>query len=171
LKELVEADELVFQVMDILKSGCAYCEFVPIDGGAGEEPHTYAECFPAEANRVGYWSFQMWRESVDFGKEFGHCFDCGLSQKMCRKQETGEGCEYMDVMLAGIYILHNQGFLISAVEGVGFQGDYSVDLWEWMKEEVEGFGSIIESNWMKTWRQVCIMYLRMRKEYRENKDF
>jgi hypothetical protein len=47
---------------------------------------------------------------------------------MCRKQETGEACEYIDVMLAGIYILHNKGFLISAVQGVGFQGDYSVDL-------------------------------------------
>ena len=33
LKELVEADELVFHAMDILKGGCVYCEFVPIDGG------------------------------------------------------------------------------------------------------------------------------------------
>ena len=68
---------------------------------------------------------------------------------MCRKQETGEACEDMDVMLAGMYILHEQGFLISAVQGVGFQGDYSADLWDLMKEEGEGFGSIIESNWMK----------------------
>lgn len=156
--------------MDI-NNGCVYCKFVPIHGGAGEEPHSYAECLAAEANGVGYRSFQTWREDLDFGKEFGHCFDCGLSQKMCRKQETREACEYMDVMLAGIYILHKQGFLIGAVEGVGFQGDYSVDLWEWMKEEGEGFGSIIESNWMKTWRQVCIIYLRIRKEYRGNEDF
>jgi hypothetical protein len=166
LKELVEEDELVFQAMDVLKGGCVYCEFVPIDGGAGEEPHTYAECFAAEANDVGYRNFQRWRENVDFGKEFRHCFNCGLSQRMCRKQETGEACEYIDVMLAGVYILHEQEFLISAVQGVGFQGDYSADLWEWMKEEAEGFGSVIESNWMKTWRQVCIIYLRMRKEYR-----
>ena len=65
---------------------------------------------------------------MEFGKEYSHCFDCGLSQTMCRKQETGEACEYIDVMLAGIYILYEQGFLISAVQGVGFQGDYSVDL-------------------------------------------
>jgi hypothetical protein len=166
LKELVEADELVFQVMDILKGGCVYCEFIPIHGGAGEEPHTYAECSPAEANDVGYCNFRKWRENVEFGKEFMHCFNCGLTQKMCRKQETGEACEYRDVMLAGIYILHEKGFLISAVQGVGFQGDYPADLWEWMKQEGEGFGSVIESNWMKTWRQVCIIYLRMRKEYR-----
>jgi hypothetical protein len=116
--------------MDILKGGCIYCEFVPINGGAKEEPHTYAECFPAVANQVGYQDFQKWRENLDFGKEFRHCFDYRLSQKMCRKQETGEACEYIDVMLAGIYILHEQGFLISVVQGVGFQGDYLVDLWD-----------------------------------------
>jgi hypothetical protein len=58
------------------------------------------------------------------------------------------------------------GVLTGAVQGVGFQGDYSADLWDWMKEEAEGFGSVIESNWMKTWRQVCIIYLRMRREHR-----
>jgi hypothetical protein len=78
LQELVEADELVFQTMDILKGGCIYCEFVPIDGGAKEEPHTYAECFPAVANQVGYQGFQKWQENLDFGKEFRYCFDCGL---------------------------------------------------------------------------------------------
>jgi hypothetical protein len=71
------------------------------------------------------------------------------------------------VILAGIYILHEQGFLISAVQGVGFQGDYMVDLWDWMKEDAKGFGSVIESNWMKTWRQVCIIYLRIREEFKE----
>jgi hypothetical protein len=35
-----------------------------------------------------------------------------------------------------------------------------------MNEEVEGFGLVIESNWIKTWRQVCIIYLRIRKEYK-----
>jgi hypothetical protein len=53
-------------------------------------------------------------------------------------------------MLAGIYILHEQGFLISVVQGVRFQGDYSVDLWDWIKEDAEGFGSMIKSNWIKT---------------------
>jgi hypothetical protein len=41
LKELAEADELVFQTMDILKGGCVYCEFVRIDGGAEEDAHIY----------------------------------------------------------------------------------------------------------------------------------
>jgi hypothetical protein len=120
LKELVEADELVFQVIDILKGGYMYCKFIPIYGGAREEPHIYAECSPAKANNVGYCNFQKWQENVEFGKEFIYCFDCGLSQEMCWKQETREACEYIDVMLAGIYILHKKGFLISAVQGVGF---------------------------------------------------
>jgi hypothetical protein len=58
LQELVEADKLVFQTIDILKGGCIYCEFVPIDRRAKEKPHTYAECFPAVANQVGYQGFQ-----------------------------------------------------------------------------------------------------------------
>jgi hypothetical protein len=86
---------------------------------------------------------------------------------MCRKQETGESCKYINVMLARIYILHEQGFLISAVQGVRFQGDYIVDLWDWIKEDVKGFRLVIESNWMKTWRQVCIIYLRIREEFKE----
>jgi len=57
LKELVKADELVFQTMDILKGGYVYCEFIPINGGAQEEPHTYAGYFLAKANGVGYRSF------------------------------------------------------------------------------------------------------------------
>jgi hypothetical protein len=54
LRELVEADKLVFQTMDILKGGYIYCKFIPIDGGAKEEPYMYAECFLAVANQVGY---------------------------------------------------------------------------------------------------------------------
>jgi hypothetical protein len=67
---------------------------------------------------------------LDFGKEFGYYFDYGLSQKMCQKQETREAYEYIDVILGGIYILHEQGLLISAVRGIRFQGDYLVDLWD-----------------------------------------
>ena len=54
LKELVEADELVFQIIDILKGGYIYYEFIPINGKAKEEPYTYIECFLAVANQVGY---------------------------------------------------------------------------------------------------------------------
>jgi hypothetical protein len=50
------------------------------------------------------------------------------------------------MILAGIYILYEQGFLINIIQGVGFQGDYLVDLWDWIKEDAEGFGSVIKSN-------------------------
>ena len=85
LRELVEADELVFQTMDILKGGYIYCEFIPINGGAKEELYIYTEYFPAIANQVDYQGFQKWRENLDFGKEFRYYFDYGLSQKICRK--------------------------------------------------------------------------------------
>jgi hypothetical protein len=54
LRELVEADKLVFQTIDILKGGCIYCEFVPINRGAKEELYMYIECFLVVTNQVGY---------------------------------------------------------------------------------------------------------------------
>jgi hypothetical protein len=50
------------------------------------------------------------------------------------------------------------------VEAAGFQGDYTVDVWEWLKEVGEGFGGDWESNWIKTWRMVCEIYVRMIKK-------
>lgn len=147
-----------------------FCELVRIDGGAHDEPHTYAKCFQAQADGVGWDGFQVWREKLNFGREFGHCFDCGLSQKMCPKPEVGGTCEYMDIMLPGIYILYQKRFLVNAVEGVGFQGDYQKDLWEWMQGDAEGFGAVVETNWIKTWREVCVIFLQMRKEVRGHPD-
>jgi hypothetical protein len=45
LRELIEADKLVFQTIDILKGGYIYYEFIPIDGEAKEEPYIYIEYF------------------------------------------------------------------------------------------------------------------------------
>jgi hypothetical protein len=50
LKELIKANKLIFQTMDILKGGCVYYKFIPINKGAKEEPHTYIKCFLAVAN-------------------------------------------------------------------------------------------------------------------------
>lgn len=47
------------------------------------------------------------------------------------------------------------------VEAAGFQGDYAVDIWEWLKEVGEGFVRDSESNWMKTWRMASEIYVRM----------
>lgn len=46
-------------------------------------------------------------------------------------------------------------------EAAGFQGDYAVNIWEWLKEVGEGFGQDWESNWMRTWRMACEIYARM----------
>jgi hypothetical protein len=54
LRELVEADELVFQIMNILKSGYIYYEFVPINRGAKEELYIYIKYFLVIINQVDY---------------------------------------------------------------------------------------------------------------------
>jgi hypothetical protein len=66
--------------------------------------------------------------------------------------------------LPGIFILYQEQHLPVIVEAAGFQGDYTVDVWEWLKEVGEGFGGDWESNWMKTWRMVCEIYVRMIKK-------
>ena len=38
------------------------------------------------------------------------------------------------------------------------------DMWEWMNEIGEGFGEVRESNWMSTWRQICKIYIVMKRE-------
>jgi hypothetical protein len=40
---------------------------------------------------------------------------------------------------------------------IAAQGNYSKDVWKWFNETAEGFGSKWESNWMKTWRGICVM--------------
>jgi hypothetical protein len=42
-------------------------------------------------------------------------------------------------MLRGIFVLYQQQDLQVIVEAAGFQGDYAVDIWEWLKEVGEGF--------------------------------
>lgn len=152
--------------MDILKRGCIYCEFVPMDGGVGEEPHIYADCAAVAASPASYMRYKIWRVKVDFGKEFRHRFDCGLSQEMCQKPQTRVPCAYMDMMLPGIYTLDEMGFLSSIVEGIGFHGEYPDIVWDWMREDGEGFGLVRESNWMQTWRHICEIYMRIRQDYR-----
>jgi hypothetical protein len=119
--------------------------------------HTYKDCPQAIASGCGITAYEAWRANIDLG-EFQHCWKCGLSQQICRRLENDGWCEYPDVMLPGIYILYQQQHLQVIVEAAGFQGDYVVDVWEWLKEVGEGFGQDWESNWMKTWRMACEIY-------------
>ena len=171
LKKLVEVDELVFQTIDILKNKCIYYEFIPINEEAKEELYMYTEYFSAIANQVDYQGFQKQQENLDFEKEFRYYFDYRLPQKIYQKQKTRKIYKYINIILAGIYILYEQGFLISTIQGIRFQRDYSVDLQNQIKENIERFRSIIKSNWMKTWQQIYIIYLRIKKEFKEKQRF
>jgi hypothetical protein len=73
-------------------------------------------------------------------------------------------CEYLDMMLPRIYILFQKEYLQGVIETVGFRGLYPKDMWEWMNEIGEGFGEVRESNWMSTWRQICKIYIVMKRE-------
>jgi hypothetical protein len=71
-------------------------------------------------------------------------------------------------MLPSIFILFQQKQLCHIMEAVGFRGMYdSEDLQEWLGGIAEGFGQEWESNWMRTWRQVCRRYLEMARERNE----
>lgn len=160
LAEIVRSNELVIEVMDRFKRGCIHCELEWKGGKSGGPIHTYEECVEVEARHCAYPAYQKWRETVDLG-ECSHCWKCGLSQTMCRGLEKGIGCEYPDIMLPAIYILHQKGHLPGAGEIEGFQGEYCTDLWEWMSGVAEGFGSEHESNWIQVWRRVCSTFFIM----------
>jgi superfamily II DNA helicase RecQ len=161
LAEIVKSDELVIRVMDRLKRRCLYCELTR--KGRRDSVHMYEQCVYAEMGQCGYSAYQRWRESVDFGKA-SHCWKCGLSQKMCRGLERQIGCEYPDVMLPSIFILHQSGDFQGTAEIVGFHGEGDRDLWEWISGVAEGFGAVQESNWTQVWREVCNLYSRMQRQ-------
>lgn len=156
----VEAShEQMIRVMEYLQGGCVFCRLSR--GGEGDaDPHDYFDCLLAVASGCGNEKYQAWREKVDFGKS-KHCWECGLSQQICRRLEDGRPCEYPDVMLPGIFDLHVEDHLQSIVEVVGFQGENEKDMWEWMQGIKEGFGKEWESNWMGTWRAICQVYEQM----------
>ena len=127
--------------------------------GSQGQLHEYKDCFNARANQCGYREYWQWRSEVSFNV-IRHCWGCGLSQRICRrmeaKKEERKPCEYPQIMLPSIYILHHCGHLAGIVQEVGFQGDYnSKDLWEWLDRTAEGWGLEWESNWMKTWEAIC----------------
>lgn len=157
LKEVQASHEQMIAVMDQLLSGCIYCRLLQ---GEEDKPHAYKGCAKAEALGCGIKKYEAWREGIDLGQQ-KHCWKCGLSQKICRRLEGNEYCEYPEVMLPGLFVLHQQQYLKAVVEVAGFEGDYEEDVWEWLKEVGEGFGSEWESNWMGTWRVTCQLHQTM----------
>ena len=159
LNQMMQANEELIQVMNQLHRRCIFCVFTSTEGEGDEGPHVYEGCVESFFHQCGHEEYSKWRQGVRFCADYLQCFHCGLSQEICRrKEENRKVCEYEDMMLPGIFVLHKKGYLSFIVSRVGFQGEYSEDLWEWMSGTAEGFGSIVESNWMKTWREVCRTY-------------
>ena len=162
LQAIEEADEEMIRAMSRLQRRCIYCELKQT-GGYEREAHEYVDCKQAIYARCDIRVYKQWRKEINIGKS-GHCWSCGLSQKICRRLEgkgkEGEGkCEYANVMLVGIFILNEQRGLQDIVKQVGFRGEFPKDVWQWMDQVREGWGSVWESNWMATWRYVCKKYI------------
>jgi hypothetical protein len=156
------SQEQMIAVMDGLQGDCIYCGLMQKEHARGRA-HAYKDCRQAVESGCGIAVYEAWRENIDLGT-FQHCWKCGLSQRICRCLEDDGWCEYPEVMLPGIFILYQEQHLQVIVEAAGFQGDYAVDIWEWLKEVGEGFGQDWESNWMKIWRMACEIYARMIEE-------
>lgn len=164
LHTVQQSHEDMMDVMGALQGGCIYCRLIHAnDGPTG--PHTYMDCPIADASGCGMEAYEAWRDGKDLGR-YEHCFTCGLSQKICRAAEDDGWCEYPNIMLPGIFILHQRESLHSVVEAVGYQGTSEDDLWEWMKGVKEGFGREWESNWMGTWRMICVQFKTMFQQVR-----
>jgi len=91
VRERQELYDKMIEVMDELQGQCIYCTLA-VEG----QLHAYHECRQAEAGRCGYTAYQRWQEGVDLGTK--HCWECGLSQSICRRWEQAASqqvqCEY-----------------------------------------------------------------------------
>jgi hypothetical protein len=137
LRVLQESYKNMIAVMDRLQGGCIYCQLIIIEEETGEsipqesrsqaQLHIYNDCPEAKADECGFAVYQQWRKEIDLGA-FQHCWKCGLSQDMCRGLEDDRPCEYPEIMLPAMFILHRREYLGPIVEIVGFQGDYNQDI-------------------------------------------
>ena len=195
LRALQEQDERLVRAMDRMqRRQCIHCALIypsgygeSITGGTGSEgqPHPYDDCLEAEAHGCGPREYTLWRRGIDLGT-FQHCWLCGLPQEVCRRFADGVDrghCEYPDLMLPGLLILHHQYGLGQLLQTPGFhfpfqdqdqdqdqdrasaghqrQAQDPQELWEWMGKTSDGRGQRWESNWVWTWRRLCDRYLAL----------
>ena len=160
LQEQEDEDAVMFQVMGQLQRHCVFCTLICGENGASEteeEPHTIENCKAAEARRCGMKLYNKWWSRIDL-KGLKHCYKCGLPQSVCRFVENGSLCEFPKVIFPGLFVLRQCENLETIVRLVGFQGEYEGELWGWMKRMEQGEGLEWESNLMRVWRQVCIVF-------------
>jgi hypothetical protein len=60
-------------------------------------------------------------------------------------------------MLPTLYIIYNSSGagLEPVVRELGFRGDYKEELWDWLLESVEQFGKEWDTNWVRSFKEIC----------------
>jgi superfamily II DNA helicase RecQ len=160
LQEIEQDKERVVEAMVRLQGGCIFCELVEEDIELVVEQagrHEYIQCSQAQKKGGGREAYERWRKGVRVGG--GECKQCGLSKKICRREEgINERCLFPEIGFLGFFVLFSQGYLEDIARKGGFRGEYSKDVWQWMLviEQVGG-----PSYWSRTWDKVCKEYLKM----------
>lgn len=124
-----EDEELQEQMLDVVRlllSGCIFCRLYYADQEQGD--HSYDSCTRAYTHGCGHERFLQWLPTLEL-RAGQDCYRCGLSQSVCRWVEEGGECEYRQVAVQGMFILHQLRILQDIVEGVGFTGPYKELVW------------------------------------------
>ena len=154
LRRQVIQDEQLQQFHQQLHPYCIYCVLM-LDERAS---HCHRECVEAQRNQCGVSLYQQWRQGLVLACSH-QCFQCGLSQSICRGVEEERLCEYPYLMLPGMFFLSQVGQLLPICYEVGFGGE-ETRLWQWLNLNGEGEFGAREVNWMRVWRRVGEIYLR-----------
>jgi RecQ zinc-binding len=192
LKEIEEEHKVMIKVMNQLQGQCIYCGIMMSGSGSGRGGegsgsgllHTYSNCRKAEAEGCGFDKYEQWREGVNFGQA-KHCWQCGLSQSICRRlerqekgkrvdrrgrgggrQEQGqmqEECEYAGIMLPSMFILQqSQQHLYKIAQLLGFRGEWSsgsggsMELGEDFQDWLNEPRARFGQEWWSNWMEVWI---------------
>ncbi len=161
--EAAEQEEEMFRMMEIWRDRCIYCW---MRKGVEDQGHSYEQCRDGQRDGFGMEEFGRWRRQIELGQE--DCWRCGLSQEVCAKVGDSGECEWGGIIFVVIFYLNKGEKLKEIVEGVGFQGTYEAEMWEWIREGAEGVGITQrwESNWMRIWREVCRIGWEIEVEFR-----
>jgi superfamily II DNA helicase RecQ len=159
LQLAMQRDEQLEQFHQLLHAHCIYCQLM-LGEGEGES-HCHGECPHAYKQKCDLVAYQQWRLQVQLAPR-GQCFQCGLSQGICRAIEEQGKCLYPHLILPAIFFLQQVGQLYQICQEVGFSGGEEWQ-WQWMNRQGEsGFGQV-EINWMRVWRRVGQIYIEVKE--------
>ena len=150
-----ERDERLERFHQLLHAHCIYCQLMLPDGEASS--HEHRDCTQARHRDCDIEAYRQWRSRLQLAARH-QCFQCGLSQSMCRAVEEQTPCTYPHLMLPGLFFLQQVGQLLAVCREVGFRGGAERQ-WQWMNGQGEEAFGRQEINWMRVWRRVAEKYL------------